>query len=288
MHKTLSAAALALLMSGAPLAAEAKKKPAAAPAAPAEPAHAPRKLSELADKFKWGISPDDVMKLVEKDIHTRYSTLITKEPEILRQDQLRAAEQEELQKAHESLVHFKSQKTGWETSIVGREFAPDNDEAMIVLWESNQRRFLFFYHDKLYKQYIAFNAEYAAFAGKTFDDFVGIIENRYGPSTKKTSVSRTNKDAQTLDHLEWPTQGADQLWAIDQSGFYGNFCLVLRQTSVAPLVDKAHAERIRQGRTSNALIDSVTKPGQQANDPNADIIDSIIGSKPSGTIPPSK
>jgi len=35
------------------------------------------------------------------------------------------------------------------------------------------------------------------------------------------------KDDMTLDHLEWPPQGDFQLFAIDYSGFYGNYCLRL-------------------------------------------------------------
>jgi len=51
---------------------------------------------------------------------------------------------------------------------------------MIVMWEKDQRRFLFFYNGKLYKQFIAFNAEHKAFAGKSFDDFAEVIQARTG------------------------------------------------------------------------------------------------------------
>ena len=36
---------------------------------------------------------------------------------------------------------------------------PPQPESMLVLWEKDQRRFLFFWNEKLYKQFIAYNAE---------------------------------------------------------------------------------------------------------------------------------
>ena len=102
----------------------------------------------------------------------------------------------------------------------------------MTLWEKDQRRFLFFWHDKLYKQFIAFNAEHPVFAGKSFDDFAKLIQNRYGPAEMKFTQMKTKNDMK-LDHLEWPASGDYQLYAIDQSEFYGNFCLVLFKPSVA-------------------------------------------------------
>jgi hypothetical protein len=147
---------------------------------------------------------------------------------------------------------------------------------MVVLWEKDQRRFLFFWHGKLYKQFIAFNAEHPAFQGKSFDDFAKLIEKRFGPAEMKFASLRT-KDEQTLDHLEWAPSGDYLLWAIDQSGFYGNFCLVLKQPSVV-----AQLERIRGAHprgNQNSIIDSVTAPEKTAGDPNADIADEITGTK---------
>jgi hypothetical protein len=84
------------------------------------------------------------------------------------------------------------------------------------------------------------------------------------------------KDDVVVDHLEWPSQGEFTLWAIDQTGFYGNFCLKLIETSMLS-VEKTHAEKAVKGPRGNALIDAVTKPETNNTDPNANIVDDILG-----------
>jgi hypothetical protein len=241
-----------------------------------------RAISELMGKFKWGMTPDEVLKPITEDIHVKYAELIKKEIDIYRQDQLRQKETEEVKAVKDSLVKFDGKKTGWDTSIVDKEFAQRNDESMMVLWEKDQRRFLFFWNDKLYKQYIAFNAEHPVFQGKSFDDFAKLIQNRYGPAEMKMATLRT-KDDVTLDHLEWPPSGDFTLWAIDQSGFYGNFCLKLQQTSVIAQLERGRQEHNPKQANRNAIIDAVTAPETVKGDPNADIVDEIVGRKATRT-----
>jgi hypothetical protein len=243
-----------------------------------EAAHAPsaRAVSELAGKFKWGMSPDDCLKIVSAAIQTKYAELIKKEPDTIKQDSLRKEQQEEVDKVRKSAIKFDGRKSGWDVSIIDKEFMQGNSESMVVMWEKDQRRFLFFWNDKLYKQYIAFNAEHPVFAGKSFDDFAKIIQNRYGHAEMKFAQLRT-KDDMTLDHLEWPAANDYQLWAIDQSGFYGNFCLKLQQPSVVSQLERIRNEKNPKRPQANALIDSVTTPDQVQGDKNADIVDEITG-----------
>ena len=276
MRRLLTVMGLAVLV--VPTAGEAKKAPKAP--APEPKAHAPsaRAIGDLAGKFKWGMSTDEVLKVVGGDIHTRYDEMIKKELDTFRQDQLRKQESEDVEKVKSSLVKFDGQKSGWDVSLIDKEFAHRNDESMIVLWEKDQRRFLFFWHGKLYKQYIAFNAEHPVFKGKTFDDFANLIQDRYGRAEMKFAPLKT-KDDLTLDHLEWPPSGDFVLWAIDQSSFYGNFCLSLSQASVLARLEKSRGEHNPKQAKGNAVIDAVTAPPQVQGDPNADIVDEVLGRK---------
>jgi hypothetical protein len=240
-----------------------------------------RAIGELAGKFKWGMSPDEVVQVISDQLHAKYVELIKKEMDVYKQDQLRQGERDDVQKVKDSLVKFDgvsgANKT-WGTSIIQVEFAPKNDESMLTMWEPNQRRFLFFWHDKLYKQYIAFNADHPAFAGKSFDDFAKIIQNRYGPAEMKFTQLRTRDDMK-LDHLEWPAAGEFQLFAVDQSEFYGNFCLVLFSPATAKQVEASRTEHNVQPKKGSAVIDAVTTPDKQSNDRNEDIVDQITGKK---------
>ncbi len=268
-----------LVVPAVALAKAAAKKPAAE-ASGKKAAPNAKALADLAGKYKWGMTPDDLNKLIGDQIKAKYQEQITKEPDVYQQDLLRKQMTEDMDKVKSSYIKFDGQKSGWDVSIVDKEFSQRDDESMMVFWEKDQRRFLFFWHDRLYKQFIAFNSE--IFQGKAFDDFAKLIEKRFGPAEMKFATLRT-KDEQTLDHLEWAPSGDDELWAIDQSQFYGNFCLVLKQRSVVAQLAKAHEHSGRQ--TGNALIDSVTTPDKVQGDPNSDIVDQITGTKSKGTPP---
>jgi hypothetical protein len=278
--KLLYAFAVIVALGAGPAFAKGKAKSSGG----ASKAHAAdaRAVGELAGKFKWGMSPEEAIKTITEGIHAKYVDMIKKEPDIYKQDQLRKDEGDEVQKVKDSYVKFDGVGPGareWGTSIIQSEFAPRNDESMMTLWEKDQRRFLFFWHDKLYKQYIAFNAEHPVFAGKSFDDFAKLIQNRYGAAEMKFSQMKTKQDMK-LDHLEWPASGDFQLYAIDQSEFYGNFCLVLFNPTVAKQVDAARTEHNTKPAHGNALIDAVTQQPKASGDSNENIVDQITGKTP--------
>jgi hypothetical protein len=237
-----------------------------------------RAVGELMGKFKWGMTPDDVVKVIGDQMHLKTVEDLKKETDVYKQDQLRAKEKEDIEKVRTSLAKFDGQKSGWDSSIIDKEFGHRNSESMLVMWEKDQRRFLFFSDNKLYKQYIAFNSEHPVFQGKSFDDFAKLIQGRYGAAEMKMAAMRTKEDVQ-LDHLEWPSANDTTLWAIDQSGFYGNYCLKLFQTSVNNQVEKSRAEHSPKAGRGNAMIDAITAPETVKGDPNEDVIDRVVGTK---------
>ncbi len=267
--------ALSILPATPSLAKKPVKKPPASVVKEAAPQTA-RAISELMGKFKWEMTPDEAMKVVSDEIAARYDEKIQKETIPAKQDKWLREKNEALTKMKDSYVRFSGQKTGWDVSIVDREFAQNNDESMFVIWEQDQRRFLFFWHEKLWKQFIAFNGENPIFKDKTFDDFADIIQKRYGPAAMTFRKQRTS-DEQTLDHLEWPPSGDYVLWAIDLTTFYGNFCLSLQRKSVMGDIEKARGENSPRQKGGNAVIEAVTKGDEKAGDANADIVDEITG-----------
>jgi len=114
------------------------------------------------------------------------------------------------------------------------------------------------------------------FSGKSFDDFAKLIQNRYGPAEMKFQQLKTRDDMK-LDHLEWPAAGEFQLFAIDQSEFYGNFCLVLFNPATARDVEKSRTEHNTKPIKGNALIDAVTQQPKVGGDANENIVDQITG-----------
>jgi hypothetical protein len=257
----------------------AKKKRAAAPPPPKEAtAQTARAIGELSGKFKWGMSHEDAMKIVLDEIAGRYEERIRKESDPFRQDSVRKEMNEQLAKTKASYIKFDGQKTGWDVSIVDHEFAHKNDESMFVIWEKDQRRFLFFHDDHLWKQFIAFNAEHPAFQGKTFDDFADLIQKRYGPAAIVFKKLRTSDD-QALDHLEWPPSGDYVMWAIDLTTFYGNYCLSLMQKSAMGEIERGRKENSPQRSSGAGMVDAVLQRDKTTHtvDSNADVVDEITG-----------
>jgi hypothetical protein len=275
----------AAALAASPAAAWAKgKKHAAAAPQPQATAQTARAIGELAGKFKWGLSPDEAKKVVLEDVTSRYDERIRKEQSAFKQDALRQELQVALDKVKASYVKFDGQKTGWDVSLVDHEFAHRNDESMLVIWEKDQRRFLFFHDERLWKQFIAFNAEHPAFQGKTFDDFAALIQKRYGPAAMTFRKLRTS-DEQTLDHLEWAPSGDNVLWAIDETTFYGNFCLSLMQKSALADVERGRKAHGVGRPAGSALVDQVLKGERGKPDTNEDIVDEITGRSGSGPSP---
>lgn len=282
MRIWIAALWIAAAVSGSAWAAKETKKADKKAAAVKASEQTVRAVGELMGKFKWGMTPEQAKKLVEDETNARYQEKIVKERDPLRQDAIRRELTSEIEKVNDSMVKFDGQKTGWDVSLIDHEFAHNDGESMFVIWEKDQRRFLFFFNGKLWKQFIAFNAEHPAFAGKGFDDFAEIIQKRYGTASVTFRKQRTN-DEQTFDHLEWPPSGDTVLWAIDMTQLYNNFCLSLFHKEMGAEVEKsrqAHAVRQTRAGASSALIDSVTSPEETPGDVNANIADEITGRKP--------
>lgn len=268
--------------------AQAKKRAVAqTPTAPAPQAgeQTTRAVSELSGKFKWGMTSAEVMDIMEKDLRAKFEPTIRAESDPFRQDLIRKDMMDTVEKMRSSYVKFDGQKTGWDVSVVDREFGHKNSESMVTLWETNQRRFLFFWNDKLYKQYIALATE--RFQDKTFDEFSEIIQSRYGKAQISFAKMQT-QDEMAVDFLEWPPAGDFVLRAYDNSKVFGNYCLSLLHRSTYQQVEQARAKNSPpRFQRATAIVDSVAQEGAPG-DPNADIVDQVLGRRSTTTVPVKK
>jgi len=234
-----------------------------------------RAIDELQGKFKWGSNVEDTKKVIDDEIHKKYAEDWKKAAgNPAAQDEITQKIREEMDRINKSYMDFKGQKTAWEVSIIDREFAHNNGEAMMLIEEGahKQRRFLFFHDGRLYKQMIAFDKD--LFEGKNFDQFAELIQNRYGRGIAKYKLNR--KGDQVLEHLEWPPSGTTLLRAVDQSNFYDTFCLVIEDRHVSGAVASKHKESAL-GEGHSALVRDISTPEKIAGDANSDIVDRITG-----------
>jgi hypothetical protein len=275
----------ALSLVAAPLTAEAKprkaraaktvkKKKGKAPKAAKQASEQTKKaIGELAGRYKWGMTSKQVIDIIAAGIKKTYAEKMKKNSSPLDQDRLRVEMNGEITKLRDSLLKFTGQKSSWDISIIDKEFAHNNDESMLVYWEPNQRRFLFFYQDKLWKQFIALNAE--LFRGKTFSQFADMVAARYGEPKRVTT--KDGRGQEVLDHLEWPPAGDFLLKAVDHTNLYGNYCLILVQKSVLDTITARRAENNPKHAHRSGIDQVMRAKGGDNRDGNADVVDQITG-----------
>jgi hypothetical protein len=270
---------------GAKKPAAAKKKPAAAAAA--KPKAAPKAdtkaVTELMGAFKWGMTPDEVVDVIGKQIDAKYAEKLKETTDVFEQNKMRKAAAAERKAIKDSFTEFKDKESSWDVSIIDREFDHKNEEAMFWTWENDpasgkdQRRFYFFVDGKLWKMFIQFNA--ALFEGKTFADFQAVMEKRYG--TGAIEMRKNRNGTEEFDYIYWRA-GNTFLRAIDLTKFYSSFCIALSDDSVEKWINQRRAERNPKANRDNAIADAVAEDPTKAtpNKPpedNADAVDKITG-----------
>ncbi|MDB4976100.1 MAG: hypothetical protein JWN48_4441 [Myxococcaceae bacterium] len=249
-----------------------KKKAAKAAKAAAIPQSA--EIAKTMGDLKWGTSRDEVFQHFSNAIKDKYKPLLAKAGGALEEDKLRAKMKDELAKLKSSEVDFNGKKTGWDVSFLKGEFTHKNAESLMVVSDTSSENYYFFIQNKLWKWYKAFKTE--AFAGKSFDQFADAIQERFGPSQKREGEATHGGGKQNW--LEWqdPTT---RLRAIDNSHFYGFYCLVFEDKDTLRKLPQLRTNKVAEGGKGNSLVDSVTsdEANNSASDSNPDVMDRITG-----------
>jgi hypothetical protein len=258
----VSALAFSASLEAAHAAPKKKAKPVAQKEAPQS-----AEIDKAMGDLEWGMSRDDVMKKFVDGIKEKYRPLIAKATGAIEEDKLRAKARDEIGRIKTSLVEFNGTKTGWDVSFLKGEFTHHNNESMFVVNDANSQNYYFFINGKFWKWYKAFSAE--VFQGKSFDQFAQALQGRYGEgSVKGEGKSRW---------LEWQDAGT-ALRAVDNNQFYGFYCMVFEHKDTVRRLDNLRTAKAESGRSTNALVESVTSDeGASEGDYNQDIIDRITG-----------
>jgi hypothetical protein len=235
-----------------------KGKEAAIPQSP--------KISEAMTGIKWGMSREDLLKQSTNKIKEKYRPLIAKTKDAVEEDRLRQEARQELDAIKKGTVDFDGKSTGWDVSFLKGEFTQNNSESMLVVRDGNSQNFYFFIEGKLWKWYKAFDA--AVFPAGNFGVFAATLQKRFGQG-KETEAGKRK-------WLSWQDK-TTQLRAVDETDFYGFYCLVFEEKATVDQLAKLRSNSSDAGDgKKHAFVEAVTAERSDSDD-SSNIADRISG-----------
>jgi hypothetical protein len=237
-----------------------------------------RAVEELKGEFKWDMTVAEVQKSVLEKLHVDYDARMKATPDPKLQQELKDELARKVKEIYDSYVKFDGQKTGWDVSYIDREFGHKNEESMFYRWEQDQRRFFFFYQDRLYKMVIALPQ--AKYKGKSFDDFATSMQQRYGRAEPRFSINLAG--SQEFDRLVWPITGATSLEAVDHTAFYGNFILVLANARENERIVEGRSINSPKAKARDSALDEALSDHTTGSVIDDDVVDRVTGRAPDG------
>jgi len=231
-------------------------------------------ISPALGKLKWGMSKDEVMQVLINQVRERYKPKLAKATDGIEEDRLTNLQNQEIKKIRDSYVRFDGQTSGWDLGFIKDEFTHNNAETMLVTKDSNSQNYYFFINDKLWKWYKALNIE--VFEGKSFAQFADSVQSKFGKA--KDVESEISPESGKRHWLEWQ-DSSSRLRAVDQTSFYGFYCLVFEdKQTLGNLASLRKNVSDKKGKT-HAMIEAVTSNSNMTASPDEspDIVDRITG-----------
>ncbi|MGE0790175.1 MAG: hypothetical protein AB7S26_31160 [Sandaracinaceae bacterium] len=249
------------------------RQAAAAPQAAPQSEAIAASLGEL----HWGMEPREVHQYFANKIQEQYRVRLSKAPGAVEEDRIRREQADALQNLRRGYTRFEGERTGWDLSFLRGEFTHGNRESMLTYRDENSQNFYFFIRGRLWKWYKAFDA--SVFQGQSFDQFAEAVQGRFGRAADRSGTLVEGGPRQRW--LEWQDANT-RLRAIDQTRFYGFYCLVFEDKSTLNRLPELRTNTVSTNdQQGHALVDSVVLPeGEEASetqDGNSDIADRITG-----------
>jgi hypothetical protein len=235
-------------------------------------AQSKKALGDLMGAYRFGMSRDEVVAVLSKQLDARYTERLEATTDVYAQDQLRKEKKKELARVARNYVTFDGKRTGWDVSLVEDEFAHNTGESMLVQWENqdgkNQRRFFFFSEGRLYKMFISLDTSVWPEESRTFDAFRSSMESRYGAGEVEDRK------------ITWRA-GDFEVRAIDKLRTYSALCLVIYSPPVARELEARRAEKAPPPAAGNAIINALIDDGNSRPDirVNADTVEAVTNAK---------
>ena len=227
-------------------------------------------LEASMGEIQWGWSPKQVYQHLKKGIEASYQEPISKTTDAIEEDRLRHKMTEESRQIRDSYFEFDGTPSAYDSGYLKGEFTQNNGESLLRVRTENTQDFFFFIHDRLWKRYRAFDA--SVFEGATFDEFGDALQKRYGKAKKRQGT--LSSGSEPTQWYEW-RQPRILAKAIDNTEFYGFYCLVLEDPKTVARLDELRKHKPATTDSQRTVVDLVGE--ENGGDRNADIADRISG-----------
>ena len=226
-------------------------------------------------EVQWGWSQRELVGYYTQKIRADYQERIRKARNVTDQDRLVHERDRETRRLRSNIVRFDGRTSGYDSGFLRDEFTHNNDESMIRVRGENADDYFFFIDGRLWKWYHAFDA--SVFQGADWDTFKAALARRFGEGLERTGKLHEVADERTW--VEWQDE-TTRARALDNTTFYGFYCLVMESKDVLSRLDQLRSNPPRRrGAGDHALVNAVTSGESDAdtNDEHADIVDRITG-----------
>ena len=268
----------AFVLAGAP--ALAQDAPAAATAEAKDDDGTKTGVSSILGKLDWGAQHPSVLQQIKADIDGRYQDrLQAAAGDTIAIDRLLREKSAEFKKVKSTFTRFTGQRTGYESSLISRDFDSAGDEAVLVIDGGDALHYYFFKSDQLWKVLLAYDSSISSKV--PFKKFLAKLTAEHGDPL----------------HVEWYTpkggtrrirsatweDDATVLVVEDRTDFFGTFVMKYLEKSEGAAREAALAKKKAAEAQPTAdpqmesMLDDITGVGGDG-DAGRDVVDQLTGS----------
>lgn len=276
MRKSLGilTAILVMVVFAAQVSAERRRRGNPEPAEPGIPRS--DQIVSAMDDVDWGWSQKQLISHFTKELRRLYRPLLAKSTDAIAEDRLRRQMNARVARIKNSAVTFEGQHTGWDTSLIRDEYTHNNNESLVEVRElragghdPRYTDYYFFINDHLWRRYRAFNQD--QFSGIPFETAAASFQKRFGPAREK-------RRGGALVGLEWQDD-TTRLEAIDNTEFFGVFCLVFSEKATESRLDQLRKNKSGRGNRLNPLVEALEDANTGSGDRHRNVVEHITGKR---------
>lgn len=232
-------------------------------------------ISAILKTLDWAAHYQGVLDQLKVEIDDEFKDRLENlAGDTFRIDRARREKGEKFKKIAKTYIRFTAgNRTGYETSLIGKDFLTGQDESVLRIDDKHAQRYFFFKHDRLWKIVVAYNS--VVTQSMTYAEFTAQVQDKYG----KPAEQRKGDDGKVHEVI-W-RDNLTELVAEDRSAFYGTY--VMKFLSLAEGVELEGQRNKKAGGPStmaDARADSMLGDIIGGNDvpaANTDVVDQITG-----------